>query len=58
MSTKELNAYLLEMRAYAKKISSDKKASEEFLQRTGVYTKKGKLSKNYRSIKGYRYENK
>lgn len=37
-----------QVHAYAKKLLADRKLAEEFWQRTGMYTKSGKLSKHYR----------
>jgi hypothetical protein len=36
------------VREYAEKIASDPKLSREFLQRAGIYTRSGKLTKHYR----------
>jgi len=37
-----------EMEAFRKKVTSSKEAAREFLLKTGVYTKSGKLSANFR----------
>lgn len=37
-----------EMEAFRKKVTSSKEAAREFLSKTGVYTKSGKLTVNFR----------
>ena len=48
MSNKEIKLYIKEMKAFIKKISASKEESKKFLVQTGIYTKSGKLSKNYK----------
>lgn len=37
-----------ETAALLKKVTASKESAREFLARTGIYTKKGKLTSNYR----------
>jgi hypothetical protein len=48
MTAKETKEYIKNMKEFTKKISSSKKESRKFLDKTGIYTKSGKLSQKYK----------
>jgi hypothetical protein len=48
MTIKETKIYIKNMKEYTKRISSSKKESQKFLDKTGIYSKNGKLSNNYK----------
>jgi len=48
MTTKEVEAYVKDIKKFTKKVTATKEKAREFLAQTGVYTKKGKLSRNYK----------
>ena len=48
MTNKELKKYLKEKKRFGKILSKDKNKAKEFLYKAGIYTKAGKLSKNYK----------
>ena len=50
MDTKEHAQYLNEFKAYSKEIISSKEKAQQFLIRSGINTKSGKLSKAYTSL--------
>lgn len=47
MDIREHKQYLSEFKAYSKEIISSKEGAQQFLIRTGINTKTGKLSKAY-----------
>jgi hypothetical protein len=47
MTKNEIKEYIKDMKEYTKKVTSSPQKAKEFLSKTGVYTKKGKLSQNY-----------
>ena len=47
MSSKEHKELLEAFKKYTKKMISSKQESQDFLLRSGIHNKKGKLSKNY-----------
>ncbi len=47
MNNKEHKELLEAFKKYTNKLLSSKKESEDFLIRSGIYSQKGKLSKNY-----------
>ena len=49
MDTKQHKQLLSEFKAYSKEIVSSKEEAQQFLIRTGINTKTGKLSKAYSS---------
>lgn len=49
MNNKEHKEYLEAFKRYAKKITASKKGAGDFLVRTGIHNKNGKLSKAYTS---------
>tara|TARA_B100002049_G_C15733848_1_gene231591 strand:+ start:112 stop:261 length:150 start_codon:yes stop_codon:yes gene_type:complete len=49
MNKEEQKELLEAFKKYAKKITSSKKDSEEFLIRTGIHNQNGKLTKQYAS---------
>lgn len=57
MCNKELKNFEKNLREYGNKMTASKGKSGDFLQRVGVTTRSGKLSKNYifRSILGHRF---
>lgn len=48
ISAKKVANHPKEMEAFRKKVTSSKEAAREFLSKTGVYTKGGKLAVNFR----------
>jgi hypothetical protein len=48
MTAKETQAYIKQIKMFAKKISASKAKSVKFLAKTGVYTKKGALNPQYK----------
>ena len=50
MDTKEHAQYLNEFKAYSKEIISSREKAQQFLIRSGINTKSGKLSKAYTSL--------
>lgn len=49
MNTKEHKQYLREFKAYGREILSSREKAQDFLVRTGINTKTGKLTKAYSS---------
>jgi hypothetical protein len=47
MNTKEHKQYLREFKAYGREILSSRDKAQQFLVRSGINSKSGKLSKNY-----------
>jgi len=47
MNEKEHTAYLKEFKAFAKKVTSPKESSRQFLIKAGINTKDGKLTQAY-----------
>jgi len=47
MTEKEIKKYIKEFEKYSKKICSSKKSARKFLIDCGIYTKEGKLTKEY-----------
>jgi hypothetical protein len=47
MTAKEISSFVKEMKKNAQKVSSSAAASRKFLSKTGIYTKTGKLKKQY-----------
>ncbi len=47
MNSREHNKYLKEFKAYTRDVISSKESAQEFLIRSGINTKTGKLSKRY-----------
>lgn len=50
MSSKEHKELLEAFKKHTKKMISSEKESQNFLVRSGIHNKKGKLSKNYISL--------
>lgn len=50
MCKKELKEFEDSLREYCEEMTASKEKSEEFLQRIGVITPTGKLSKNYSGL--------
>ena len=50
MTESEIKRLLLVLDSHKKKVLKSKKASQEFLVKTGIFTKKGNLTKNYRDL--------
>jgi len=50
MNDEEREEFIKMLREHREKISKDKKLARDFLIRAGIYTKSGRLSKNYRSL--------
>ncbi len=48
MTAKEVEACVKDIKKFTKKVTSTKAKAREFLAETGVYTKKGKLNRNYK----------
>ena len=48
MTFKETNNYIKKLKNFTKKVTATKKEAKNFLEKTGIYTKKGKLNKNYK----------
>lgn len=53
MNTKEHKAYLKEFKAFSNKITQSKEEAQNFLVRSGINTKSGKLSKPYRTASAH-----
>lgn len=49
MTLKEKEKLIKDMKAYAKKVASNKKEAQKFITSTGIYTPKGNLTKAYKS---------
>lgn len=50
MSEKELKEFSAAIKLYTKKLSTNKKASKEFLVKTGIITAKGNLREPYKHL--------
>lgn len=50
MCKKELKEFEKSLRDYCEEMTTSKEKSEEFLQRIGVITSNGKLSRNYSGL--------
>lgn len=50
MSKTEIEKFDAKLHAYGKKVTSSKERSEKFLQKIGVVTKSGNLTKNYKNL--------
>ena len=48
MTNKELKQYLKDMKQFGHKLSNNKGMAICFLIRAGIYTKSGRLNKNYK----------
>jgi len=48
MTSKETEEYIKDMKKFTKKVSASKEKSKEFLEKTGVYSKKGNLNQPYK----------
>ena len=48
MTSKETDAYIRDMKKFTKKVSASKDKSKQFLEKTGVYSKKGDLKQPYK----------
>jgi hypothetical protein len=48
MTPKETDAYIKDMKKFTKKVSASKDKSKQFLEKTGVYSKKGNLNQPYK----------
>ena len=48
MTAKETEVYIKDMKKFTKKVSASKDKSKEFLEKTGVYSKKGNLNQPYK----------
>ncbi len=51
MNSKEHKEYLIAFKEYAQKITSSKKEAKDFLVRSGIHDRRGKLSKEYATTK-------
>lgn len=49
MNNKEHKVYLKEFKEFSSKITQSKEEAKNFLVRSGIHTKAGKLSKPYRT---------
>ena len=47
MNTNEHEQYLIEFKTYLREVVSTRKKAQDFLIRSGINTKSGKLSKQY-----------
>ncbi len=50
MCTREIEKADKEIKAFGKKVSTDKKSAERFLKSIGVLTSKGDVSKHYKKL--------
>ena len=50
MNDEEREEFIKMSQEYTEKLSKDKKLARDFLIRAGIYTKSGRLSKNYRHL--------
>ena len=50
MTEEERKEFLEAIESQTAKISSSEEASRKFLVKTGIYTKKGNLTKNYKHL--------
>lgn len=50
MCKKEIREFDAKMKAYGKQVTSSKEQSEVFLQKIGVLTPNGNLTKNYKNL--------
>jgi hypothetical protein len=50
MSDKERKEFEAILKSYKKKLSGNRKASRALLVKTGIVTKKGNLTKNYKHL--------
>ncbi len=50
MTDKEINELLKIIERYKKTLLGNEKASKEFLVKSGIYTEKGNLRKNYKHL--------
>jgi len=48
MTNKEIDIYIEEIKNFTKELSLSKEKSKEFLDKTGIYTPTGRLTKNYK----------
>jgi hypothetical protein len=48
MTQKETEEYIKDMKKFTKKVSASKNKSKAFLEKTGVYSRKGNLNQHYK----------
>lgn len=48
MTPKQIDNYVKNIKKFTKEITVSKKESQKFLEKTGIYTKNGKLTQNYK----------
>jgi len=49
MDEKEISSFIAEFESYMASVITSKEKARKFLQDAGIYTKKGRLRKEYRS---------
>jgi len=49
MDEKEISSFIAEFESYMTSVITSKEKARKFLQDAGIYTKKGRLRKEYRS---------
>lgn len=50
MCKREIKEFDAKLKAYGKQVTSSKESSEEFLQKIGVLTKNGDLTRHYKNL--------